>query len=146
MIVTQPQIYQQPQCCRSATIYVTSLSPSLLPSLPPSLHPSIPPSIPPSIHPSLHPSIPPSLPKALTVLLALTLSRDEVLWLMKHTLTPPPKGKHRPHPDDYVDSALPELLYYIVELKSEWSSSGSCLTPTNCTCAVDTRHMNQIYS
>jgi NCK-associated protein 1 len=57
-------------------------------------------------------------PKALTVLLALTLARDEVLWLMKHMLTPPPRGKHRPNPDDYQDPALPELLFYIVEVKA----------------------------
>lgn len=57
--------------------------------------------------------------QALTVLLALTLARDEVLWLMKHMLTPPPKGKHRPNPDDYVDTALPELMFYILQLKSE---------------------------
>ena len=57
--------------------------------------------------------------QALTVLLALTLARDEVLWLMKHILTPPPKGKHRSNPDDYVDTALPELLFFIVEVKGE---------------------------
>jgi NCK-associated protein 1 len=57
-------------------------------------------------------------PKALTVLQALGLARDEVLWLMKHILSPPPKGKHRPNMDDYVDNALPELLFYIVELKT----------------------------
>ena len=38
---------------------------------------------------------------------------------MKHMLMPPPKGKHRPNPDDYIDTTLPELLFYIVELKSE---------------------------
>ena len=56
--------------------------------------------------------------QVLTVLLGLSLARDEILWLMKHSLAPPPKGKHRHHPDDYVDPALPELLFYIVELKS----------------------------
>ena len=58
--------------------------------------------------------------QALTALLALTLARDEVLWLMKHMLAPPPKGKHRPNPDDYQDPALPELLFNIVELKSKF--------------------------
>lgn len=66
-----------------------------------------------------HCSSPPSL-QALTALLALTLARDEVLWLMKHMLAPPPKGKHRPNPDDYQDPALPELLFNIVELKSRF--------------------------
>ena len=57
------------------------------------------------------------------MLLALTLARDEVLWLMKHMLTPPPKGKHRHNPDDYVDVALPELLFFILEIKSECFAS-----------------------
>ena len=37
---------------------------------------------------------------------------------------PLPKGKHRPQPDDYSDPTLPELLYYIVELKSRWRGEG----------------------
>ena len=51
------------------------------------------------------------------VLTALTLARDEIFWLFKHNSIPPPKGKHRPNPDDYSDSALPELIFLIVELK-----------------------------
>ena len=51
------------------------------------------------------------------MLTALTLARDEIFWLFKHNSIPPPKGKHRPNPDDYNDSALPELIYLIVELK-----------------------------
>lgn len=51
------------------------------------------------------------------MLTALTLARDEIFWLFKHNSMPPPKGKHRPNPDDYNDSALPELIYLIVELK-----------------------------
>ncbi len=51
------------------------------------------------------------------VLTALTLARDEVFWLFKHNTMPPPKGKHRPNPEDYNDPALPELVYLIMELK-----------------------------
>ena len=79
--------------------------------------------------PSSHKLCP--IPQALTVLQALGLARDEVLWLMKHILSPPPKGKHRPNMDDYVDNALPELLFYIVELKSE---------STAFTCSYDSLH------
>lgn len=49
---------------------------------------------------------------------ALTLARDEVFWLFKHNNMAPPKSKHRPNPDDYSDSALPELLFNIALLKS----------------------------
>lgn len=56
-------------------------------------------------------------PQAVTVMTALTLARDEVYWLFKHNSVPPPKGKHRPVPDDYSDPALPELLFLIMQLK-----------------------------
>ena len=48
---------------------------------------------------------------------ALTLARDEVLWLLKHVCIPAPKAKHRPSPDDYSDPQLPHLLFLIVQLK-----------------------------
>jgi len=57
-------------------------------------------------------------PKAITVLMALTLARDEVLWLFKHNNVNAPKGKHRPNPEDYNDPALPELIFQIVQLKA----------------------------
>lgn len=55
--------------------------------------------------------------QAVTVLTALTLARDEIYWLFKHNSVPPPKGKHRPNPDDYSDPALPELLFLIMQMK-----------------------------
>jgi len=53
--------------------------------------------------------------------MALTLARDEVLWLFKHNNVNAPKGKHRPNPEDYNDPALPELIFQIVQLK------GACM-------------------
>ena len=52
-----------------------------------------------------------------TVLLALTLARDEVFWLMKHSNVQTPKGKYKPNPDDYNDPYLPELLFETLRLK-----------------------------
>ena len=50
-------------------------------------------------------------------MLALTLARDEVFWLFKHSSVATPKGKYKPNPEDYNDSCLPELLFEIVRLK-----------------------------
>ena len=58
--------------------------------------------------------------QASTVILALTLARDEVFWLMKHSIAPTPKGKHKVNPDDYSDPHLPELLFGIVQLKGQY--------------------------
>ena len=57
------------------------------------------------------------------VLTALTLARDEIFWLFKHNSMSPPKGKHRPNPEDYNDPALPELIYLIVELKGVYTEN-----------------------
>ncbi|XP_003382558.1 PREDICTED: nck-associated protein 1-like [Amphimedon queenslandica] len=57
-------------------------------------------------------------PKVSTVLLALTLARDEVFWLMKHSNVQTPKGKYKPNPDDYNDPFLPELLFETLRLKA----------------------------
>ena len=61
------------------------------------------------------------------VLTALTLARDEIFWLFKHNSMPPPKGKHRPNPEDYNDPALPELIYLIVELKGVYRNKSICI-------------------
>ena len=60
--------------------------------------------------------------QATTVQLALTLVRDEILWMVKHSNVPTPKAKHKPNPEDYTDSTLPELLFLAVQLKgsAEW--------------------------
>ncbi|KAA0708095.1 Nck-associated protein 1-like [Triplophysa tibetana] len=53
-------------------------------------------------------------PKALFVFMALSFSRDEVLWLVRHAenIT---KTKT---PEDYADSHLAELLYFMEKLRS----------------------------
>ncbi|XP_048878805.1 nck-associated protein 1-like [Brienomyrus brachyistius] len=53
-------------------------------------------------------------PKALYVFMALAFSRDEVLWLMRHSENIP-KTKT---PEDYVDPQLAELLFYMERLKT----------------------------
>ncbi|KAL4655717.1 nck-associated protein 1-like [Arapaima gigas] len=53
-------------------------------------------------------------PKALYVCMALAFSRDEVLWLVRHSENVP-KTKT---PEDYVDSQVAELLFYMERLKT----------------------------
>uniref|UniRef100_A0A672IYK4 NCK associated protein 1 like n=1 Tax=Salarias fasciatus TaxID=181472 RepID=A0A672IYK4_SALFA len=51
-------------------------------------------------------------PKALFVFMALSFSRDEVLWLVRHSENMP-KIKT---PEDYVDNQMAELLFYMEKL------------------------------
>ena len=52
------------------------------------------------------------------VFMALSLARDEVLWLVRHfTNDPVPKPKSKLNPADFKDKGLPELLYYMQELR-----------------------------
>ncbi|XP_069037603.1 nck-associated protein 1-like [Lepisosteus oculatus] len=53
-------------------------------------------------------------PKALFVFMALSFSRDEVLWLVRHAENVP-KTKT---PEDYVDPQMAELLFYIDKMRS----------------------------
>ncbi|KAJ3601785.1 hypothetical protein NHX12_029549 [Muraenolepis orangiensis] len=53
-------------------------------------------------------------PKALYVFMALSFTRDEVLWLVRHSENIP-KTKT---PEDYVDNKLAELLFFMVKLKA----------------------------
>ncbi|XP_043108126.1 nck-associated protein 1-like isoform X2 [Puntigrus tetrazona] len=53
-------------------------------------------------------------PKALFVFMALSFSRDEVLWLVRHADNIP-KTKT---PEDYADSQMAELLYYMEKLRT----------------------------
>uniref|UniRef100_A0A6Q2ZHZ6 NCK associated protein 1 like n=1 Tax=Esox lucius TaxID=8010 RepID=A0A6Q2ZHZ6_ESOLU len=53
-------------------------------------------------------------PKALFVFMALSFSRDEVLWLVRHSENIP-KTKT---PEDYVDSQMAELLFYMERLRT----------------------------
>ncbi|XP_075997106.1 nck-associated protein 1-like [Genypterus blacodes] len=52
-------------------------------------------------------------PKALFVFMALSFSRDEVLWLVRHSENIP-KTKT---PEDYVDNQMAELLFYMEKLR-----------------------------
>ena len=71
--------------------------------------------------------------QAVTVLTALTLARDEVHWLYKHSTVTAPKGSRgRPNPDDYSDHALPELIFHIVQLKGEPPRFIVVPIPTQC--------------
>ncbi|XP_051528230.1 nck-associated protein 1-like isoform X1 [Myxocyprinus asiaticus] len=53
-------------------------------------------------------------PKVLYVFMALSFSRDEVLWLVRHAENIP-KTKT---PEDYADSRIAELLYYMEKLRA----------------------------
>uniref|UniRef100_A0A8B9HKT3 NCK associated protein 1 like n=1 Tax=Astyanax mexicanus TaxID=7994 RepID=A0A8B9HKT3_ASTMX len=53
-------------------------------------------------------------PKALYVFMALSFSRDEILWLVRHSENIP-KTKT---PEDYSDSNMAELLYYMERLRA----------------------------
>ncbi|XP_062271347.1 nck-associated protein 1-like [Scomber scombrus] len=53
-------------------------------------------------------------PKALFVFMALSFSRDEVLWLVRHSENMP-KLKT---PEDYIDNQMAELLFYMEKLRS----------------------------
>ncbi|KAK6318722.1 hypothetical protein J4Q44_G00099330 [Coregonus suidteri] len=53
-------------------------------------------------------------PKVLFVFMALSFSRDEVLWLVRHSENIP-KTKT---PEDYVDSQMAELLFYMERLRT----------------------------
>ncbi|KAL7636676.1 UNVERIFIED_CONTAM: hypothetical protein RMT77_012425 [Armadillidium vulgare] len=57
-------------------------------------------------------------PKALFVFMGLSLSRDEVSWLLRHHVNPPlVKGKNK-MAEDLVDRQLPELLFHMEELRA----------------------------
>ncbi|OON15061.1 Tat pathway signal sequence domain protein, partial [Opisthorchis viverrini] len=62
-------------------------------------------------------------PKAFLVFWGLSYSTDEVHWLLRHIAHPPPKkssggGTSRVNPvEEYSDPFLPELLFYMEELR-----------------------------
>ena len=58
-------------------------------------------------------------PKVLLVLMGLSHSRDEVLWLLRHGDNPPNQGKGKGRGgEDLVDRQLPELLFHCEELRA----------------------------
>jgi NCK-associated protein 1 len=61
-------------------------------------------------------------PKASDAFLALSMARDEVNWLLRHqfnnlVLTKQAKTLRGARKDDWIDKQLPELLFYIEELR-----------------------------
>ncbi|XP_033752892.1 membrane-associated protein Hem-like isoform X5 [Pecten maximus] len=58
-------------------------------------------------------------PKALYVFQGLSIARDEIHWLLRHFDNPPSK-KHniKIAQEDFVDRQIPELLFYMEELKA----------------------------
>ncbi|KAL5007330.1 hypothetical protein ScPMuIL_016136 [Solemya velum] len=57
-------------------------------------------------------------PKAVYVFQALSIARDEVHWLLRHFDNPPSRRHNvKIAQEDFVDRQLPELLFYMEELK-----------------------------
>ncbi|XP_035825856.1 membrane-associated protein Hem isoform X2 [Aplysia californica] len=57
-------------------------------------------------------------PKAKYIFQGLSLARDEVLWLLRHVTNPPSKRHNvKMSPEDFYDRQLPELLFYMEELR-----------------------------
>uniref|UniRef100_A0A9J2PDS2 Membrane-associated protein gex-3 n=1 Tax=Ascaris lumbricoides TaxID=6252 RepID=A0A9J2PDS2_ASCLU len=58
-------------------------------------------------------------PKILFVWMALSFSRDEVLWLLRHVdVWPSGGGKKNKHADEVIDKQISELLFHMHELRS----------------------------
>src|SRR5699024_3231526 len=55
----------------------------------------------------------------LFVFMALSYARDEVHWLLRHAENQPSRqsGKAKVSAEDLIDRQLPELLFYIEELR-----------------------------
>ena len=56
-------------------------------------------------------------PKALFVFMGLCFCRDEVIWLIHHHENPPVRQTKHKVQDDLTDRYLPELLFYMEELR-----------------------------
>ncbi|EFX89764.1 membrane-associated protein Hem-like [Daphnia pulex] len=57
-------------------------------------------------------------PKALFVFMGLSFARDEVNWLLRHHDNPPPRSNKGKTAEDLVDRHLPELLFYMEEIRA----------------------------
>nr|CUU97887.1 hypothetical transcript [Hymenolepis microstoma] len=55
-------------------------------------------------------------PKAFIVFWGLSYAADEICWLLRHSCNVPPKKNI--NVDEFADVALPELLYYIEDLRN----------------------------
>lgn len=58
------------------------------------------------------------LSQALFVFMGLSFARDEVHWLLRHHDNPPPRANKTKTAEDLVDRHLPELLFYMEELRN----------------------------
>ena len=57
------------------------------------------------------------------VFMMLSHARDEIQWLLRHADNmPQSKGKVKINPDDLNDRQLPELLFYVEELRGRFGS------------------------
>lgn len=57
-------------------------------------------------------------PKALFVFMGLSFARDEVSWLLRHHDNPPPRTNKSKSSEELVDRLLPELLFYMEEIRA----------------------------
>lgn len=55
-------------------------------------------------------------PKILVVLEALSMAKDEIMWLVRHACNSPPKGR-KLNQEDYVDVKLPQMLLFVEEIR-----------------------------
>ncbi|XP_067656118.1 nck-associated protein 1-like isoform X1 [Haliotis asinina] len=57
-------------------------------------------------------------PKGMFVVQGLSMARDEIHWLLRHVVNPPSKRHNiKLSQEDFYDRQLPELLFYMEELK-----------------------------
>eukprot|EP00051_Salpingoeca_urceolata_P003368 m.57251 g.57251 ORF g.57251 m.57251 type:complete len:1106 (-) comp12716_c0_seq2:107-3424(-) len=56
-------------------------------------------------------------PKGPIALSAIAAARDEIMWLMRHALTPPPRSKGKLQTDLLTYEQLPELMFVFAELQ-----------------------------
>ena len=58
--------------------------------------------------------------QALLVFKALSMAQDEVHWVLRHVANPPSRRRNVKLPqEDFHDRQLPELLFYMEELRGE---------------------------
>ena len=50
--------------------------------------------------------------------MGLSFARDEVSWLLRHHDNPPPRTNKSKSSEELVDRLLPELLFYMEEIRA----------------------------
>lgn len=56
-------------------------------------------------------------PKLFVILMGMSMLRDEILWMVKHSKATSPKTKAKITLQDFIDPHLPELLFLMSDLK-----------------------------